>query len=120
MSVPLAGSGTDETSARALAALETVSMRRIDVPVGKVVYTPWLSPGGGFKADLTVMRLGADEFRVVTGGAHGMADRQTIEEWGMVSRMDTLQAAILSIKLSDQIEQLDELITAEGDGTQFH
>lgn len=31
--------------------------------------------------------------------SHGMADRQTIEEWGLVSRMDTLQAAILSYRL---------------------
>ena len=28
----------------------------------------------GFKSDLTVMRLAHDHFRVVTGGAHGMAD----------------------------------------------
>ena len=32
-------------------------------------------PSGGFKSDLTIMRLGDDLFRVVTGGAHGMADR---------------------------------------------
>ena len=31
-------------------------------------------PSGGFKSDLTIMRLGDDHFRVVTGGAHGMAD----------------------------------------------
>jgi dTDP-4-amino-4,6-dideoxygalactose transaminase len=31
--------------------------------------------------------------------AHGLADRQTVEEWGMVSRMDTLQAAVLSYRL---------------------
>jgi hypothetical protein len=31
----------------------------------------------------------------------------------------TLQSNALSIKLSDQIEQLDELINEEGDGTQF-
>src|SRR5438552_3213767 len=30
-----------------------------------------------------------------------------------------LQPNALSVKLGDQIEQLDELITAEGDGTQF-
>jgi len=30
-----------------------------------------------------------------------------------------LQPNALSIKLSDQVEQLDELITAEGDGDQF-
>jgi glycine cleavage system aminomethyltransferase T/glycine/D-amino acid oxidase-like deaminating enzyme len=60
----------------ALDALQKVSMRQMDVPVGKVVYTPWLSPEGGFKSDLTVMRLGDEHFRVVTGGAHGMADRK--------------------------------------------
>ena len=32
------------------------------------------SPSGGFKSDLTIMRLGDEQFRVVTGGAHGMAD----------------------------------------------
>ena len=34
----------------------------------------WLDENGGFRADLTVMRLAADRFRVVTGGATGMAD----------------------------------------------
>jgi glycine cleavage system aminomethyltransferase T len=41
-----------------------------------VVYTPVLDPGGGFRSDLTVMRLGEDHFRVVTGAAHGPADRK--------------------------------------------
>ncbi len=49
-------------------------MRQMDVAIGKVVYTPVLSPSGTFKSDLTVMRLGDERFRVVTGGAHGMAD----------------------------------------------
>jgi glycine cleavage system aminomethyltransferase T len=48
----------------------------MDVSVGRVVYTPILGPGGGFKADLTIMRLGDEVFRVVTGGAHGAADRK--------------------------------------------
>ena len=51
-------------------------LAQMDVPVGRVVYTPVLSPGGGFKSDLTIMRLGDDTFRIVTGGAHGMADRK--------------------------------------------
>ena len=34
-------------------------------------WTPTAAP-----LDLTVMRLGHDQFRVVTGGAHGMADQQ--------------------------------------------
>jgi glycine cleavage system aminomethyltransferase T/glycine/D-amino acid oxidase-like deaminating enzyme len=60
----------------ALASLQRVAMRQIDVAVGRVVYTPLLTPGGGFRSDLTIMRLGEDRFRVVTGAAHGMADRK--------------------------------------------
>src|SRR6058998_3012518 len=48
----------------------------MDVPVGRNVYTPVLSPEGGFKSDLTIMRLGDEHFRVVTGGAAGMSDKK--------------------------------------------
>lgn len=58
----------------ALAAVQSVAMRQMDVPVGRVVYTPVLSAEGGFKSDLTIMRLEDSVFRVVTGGAHGMSD----------------------------------------------
>ena len=60
----------------ALDALQRAVLAQMDVPVGRVVYTPVLSPGGGFKSDLTIMRLDDDLFRIVTGGAHGMADRK--------------------------------------------
>ena len=60
----------------ALASLQRVAMRQVDVAIGRVVYTPLLSPGGGFRSDLTIMRLGEELFRVVTGAAHGMADRK--------------------------------------------
>ena len=58
----------------ALDCVQRVSMRQMDVKHGKVVYTPVLTPRGGFRSDLTVMRIADDHFRVVTGGAHGMAD----------------------------------------------
>jgi glycine cleavage system aminomethyltransferase T/glycine/D-amino acid oxidase-like deaminating enzyme len=58
----------------ALESVQRVSMRQLDVKLGKVVYTPVLTPRGGFRSDLTIMRLADDHFRVVTGGAHGMAD----------------------------------------------
>ncbi|HEY5437143.1 MAG TPA: FAD-dependent oxidoreductase, partial [Candidatus Limnocylindrales bacterium] len=58
----------------ALAGVQAVAMRQMDVPLGRVVYTPVLSETGGFKSDLTIMRLERNVFRVVTGGAHGMAD----------------------------------------------
>ena len=60
----------------ALEAVQRVSVRQMDVPVGRVVYTPVLSQSGGFKSDLTIMRLDDEVFRVVTGGAHGPADRK--------------------------------------------
>ena len=59
----------------ALETVQTTCVAQCDVAIGKVVYTPVLDPKGGFRSDLTVMRLGEDHFRVVTGGAHGMADR---------------------------------------------
>src|SRR5215470_6439422 len=58
----------------ALDAVQTLSVAQMNVPGGRVVYTSWLDENGGFRADLTVMRLGPDRFRVVTGGATGMSD----------------------------------------------
>ena len=48
--------------------------------------------------------------------AHGMADRQTIEEWGMVSRMDTLQAAILNYRL----DKLPDVIAKRRDNAALY
>ena len=64
----------DVSGPSALDVVQRTAMRQMDVAVGKVVYTPVLSPKGGFKSDLTIMRLGDEHFRVVTGGAHGMGD----------------------------------------------
>ena len=60
----------------ALQSVQQTVLRQMDVPVGRVVYTPVLSQEGGFKSDLTIMRLGEERFRVVTGGAAGMSDKK--------------------------------------------
>jgi glycine cleavage system aminomethyltransferase T/glycine/D-amino acid oxidase-like deaminating enzyme len=60
----------------ALDSVQRACVAQCDVPVGRVIYTPVLDAKGGFKSDLTVMRLGENRFRVVTGGAHGRADSQ--------------------------------------------
>jgi heterotetrameric sarcosine oxidase gamma subunit len=49
---------------------------QVDVAPGRVIYTPVLDQRGGFRSDLTIMRLAHDHYRVVTGGAHGMVDRK--------------------------------------------
>ena len=64
----------DVVGPQALDVVQRTVVAQVDVQPGRVVYTPVLDARGGFRSDLTVMRLAHDRFRVVTGGAHGMAD----------------------------------------------
>lgn len=57
-------------------AVQRIAVGQMNVPTGRVVYTPILDSRGGYRADLTIMRLGDNHFRVVTGGAHGNLDRK--------------------------------------------
>ena len=66
----------DVTGPGALSALQALAVAQMDVAVGRVVYTSLLDERGGFKSDLTIMRLGPEHFRVVTGGATGMAEKK--------------------------------------------
>jgi len=68
----------DVTGPGALAGLQRVAVAQLDVPAGRTVYTPFLNQAGRFVADLTIMRLGANHFRVVTGAADGGRDAQWI------------------------------------------
>jgi glycine cleavage system aminomethyltransferase T/glycine/D-amino acid oxidase-like deaminating enzyme len=60
----------------ACAALELLCVNKVDVSPGRTVYTPLLNGAGGILADLTIMRLAHDRFRVVTGGGMGMRDKK--------------------------------------------
>ena len=66
----------DVVGAGALGYLQGLVVSQMDVPVGRVVYTPLLNAAGGIVADLTIMRLAHDRFRVVTGGGMGMRDKK--------------------------------------------
>lgn len=70
----------DVTGPGALDCLQRLAVAQMDVPVGRVVYTSFLNPAGGIKADLTIMRLAHDRFRVVTGGFDGMRDKKWIAD----------------------------------------
>ena len=48
----------DVSGPGALDYLQGLAVTQIDVPVGRVVYTPLLAENGGILADLTIMRLG--------------------------------------------------------------
>ncbi|MFC0673581.1 GcvT family protein [Brachybacterium hainanense] len=80
----------------ATALLERLAVARIDVPVGRVVYTPLLTPAGGFRSDLTIVRRGEQDFRVITGAADGGRDlawlRAHLPDDGSVQLTDATSA----------------------------
>ena len=59
----------------ALDYLQYMTVNSVNVPVGRSIYTPLLTPDGGFRADLTILRLADDHFRVVTGAFDGGRDK---------------------------------------------
>ena len=59
---------------RACDFLQYVCVNNVDVAVGRSIYTPLLTPHGGFRGDLTIQRLGKDHFRVITGAFDGGRD----------------------------------------------
>ena len=58
----------------ALDLVQRLAVAQMDVRPGRVVYTSLLDERGGIRADLTIMRLEEEHYRVVTGGATGMVD----------------------------------------------
>ena len=62
----------------ALAVLQRLCANEMDVPVGRMVYTAMLNARGGFESDLTVMRMAADRFLLVTGSAQPVRDADWI------------------------------------------
>ena len=51
-----------------------LAVNKVDVPVGRSIYTPWLTQDGGFHSDLTMMRMAEDRVRIVTGVFDGGRD----------------------------------------------
>ena len=66
----------------ALEALQWVCAADVDVPVGHVVYTPWLNERGTYEADLTVTRDGPDSFWVVSSSATTVRDLDWLRRHG--------------------------------------
>ena len=62
----------------ALAVLQRLCANEVDVVPGRMVYTALLNERGGFESDLTVMRLAADQFLLVTGSAQPVRDADWI------------------------------------------
>jgi glycine cleavage system aminomethyltransferase T len=65
------------SGAGALDFMQKMTVNTCDVAVGRSIYTPLLDVKGGFRSDLTVMRIGEERFRIVTGAFDGPRD----EHW---------------------------------------
>ena len=63
----------------AFALLQRICANDMDVPVDRMVYTAMLNSRGGFESDLTVIRLAADRFLIVTGSAQAVRDMDWIQ-----------------------------------------
>ncbi len=58
----------------AVGVLNQVCANQVDVARDRTVYTQWLNERGGIEADLTVTRVGEDEFLIVTSATSQMRD----------------------------------------------
>lgn len=64
----------DVSGSGALGFLQHLASSDLDVEPGRVVYTQLLNSKGGIEADVTVVRLSADRFRITSGAASRRRD----------------------------------------------
>ncbi len=105
----------------ALALLQRLCANEIDVPAGRMVYTAMLNARGGFESDLTVVRLAASEFLIITGSSQTTRDFSWIERhigaelhaalvdvtsaWSVISLMGPKAEALLKRASSDDLSK---------------
>ncbi len=58
----------------ALAYLQTLCCSDVDIEVGRVLYSLMLNQRGGIEAEITLTRLSADRFRIISGAATRFKD----------------------------------------------
>lgn len=104
------------TGPGAAAALDRLSAAAVDVEPGRVVYTQWCNDRGGIEADLTVTRLGPEEFMVVTAAACQTRDwarlRRGCRGFDAAISDDTDSQAILGLMGPDSRALLSSLTDA--------
>jgi glycine cleavage system T protein len=103
----------------ALALLQRLADNELNRPPGSVVYTQFLNPRGGIESDLTITRLAADHFRVITGSnfvasdlgwmrMHQQPDEQVTlqevtEDWACIGLWGPRARAILQSTTRDDV-----------------
>ena len=79
------------------AALSWICANHVDSEIGKLVYTQLLNERGGIECDLTVAKIAADDFYIVTGTGFRTHDYHWIK--------DNIPAQLNDLTLTDITEQ---------------
>ncbi|MCA1735947.1 MAG: FAD-dependent oxidoreductase [Actinobacteria bacterium] len=78
--------------------LQNMAANNVEIKAGRSAYTPLLTEAGGFKSDLTMLRLGEEHFRVITGAFDGPRDKhwfsRHLPEDGSVQMTDLTSAMV--------------------------
>ncbi|HLE27379.1 MAG TPA: FAD-dependent oxidoreductase [Anaerolineales bacterium] len=109
----------DVCGSGALALLQRLADNTVDKSVGSVVYTQFLNPRGGIESDLTIIRLGEDDFRVITGSNFIAGDlgwirmhlpgdgsvelRDVTEDWAVIGMWGPEARSVLQKTTSDDV-----------------
>ncbi|MFP6716168.1 MAG: FAD-dependent oxidoreductase [Alphaproteobacteria bacterium] len=109
---------------KAESQLQRICAADVAVPVGKVVYTQVLNQRGGIEADLTVTRLAADKYLVVTSAVSQARDfswiRRQIHDDTLVTMEDVTSAyGVLSVMGPNSRPLLSRLSDADFSNDSF-
>jgi 4-methylaminobutanoate oxidase (formaldehyde-forming) len=79
-------------------ALQRVAANDLNKPDGSVIYTQLCNERGGIEADLTIVRLAADHFYVVTGSGFSVRDGGWLRQQGVEFTDVTASRAVINVQ----------------------
>ncbi len=82
----------------AFEALQRVAANDLDKPDGSVIYTQLCNERGGIEADLTIVRLSAEHFYVVTGSGFAVRDGGWLRQNGIELKDITSSRAVINVQ----------------------
>jgi 4-methylaminobutanoate oxidase (formaldehyde-forming) len=108
----------------ALDFLNWLAANNIDKPAGSVTYTQLCNARGTIEADVTVARLAADRFLLVTGTAFGLHDSQWIKghmpaDGSVILRDITSALAVINVIGPNSRKLLEKVTTDDISNTGF-
>jgi len=86
------------TGKGSLTALQRVAANDLNKPDGSVIYTQLCNERGGIEADLTIVRLAADHFYVVTGSGFSVRDGGWLRQQGVEFEDVTSSRAVINVQ----------------------